>query len=600
MSILLTLIVPISSAYLGYLPAVRAADSIVPLQFSNWPAWKAYMSHIPTPTVGCFSATYPTPIWRSVPCATAPNLPLKPPKPSTAGNGNDWVANSGSTIIGSSTGSFSSVSGLTSESDSMGSLNCGSTGGANCFGLQDNSQFFPTDTPYTGNKQTTGWEQFVVINNDGGQTDVFIQYWLLGYGSPCPSTGPPGGSPWMGYEGDCYANSPSTEDPSYEAATNLAKLTLEGFANVGSMDEDLYCINGGSCYSVSITDQVVNLYENWRYSEFNVFGFCCGSQANFNSGTSITVVNSLEDQSGNAIVPSCANTGFTGETNNLNLGSCSPNSNGQIVFPESNGAATFTYSLSNSGGIAVTQGSSNSNTITATLQTGSAKSVTLSCTSGLPSGASCSFNPSSGSPTFSSTLTVSTTGSTPTGSYTITVNGSPAATSPTSFSLIVNPATPQVTMTVYYSIIGGGTPTPPVFHYVLNGVSKSLTLTKKAKAVSVDGGSTWSVTSNPLGGSTTSQQWISTQPLIGTATTTTILFVFQHQYYLTMQASGSGTVMPGSGWYDQGAKIIITATPDAGHKLQSWTGGGTGSYTGKRNPATITISSAIIETATFT
>jgi hypothetical protein len=107
--------------------------------------------------------------------------------------------------------------------------------------------------------------------------------------------------------------------------------------------------------------------------------------------------------------------------------------------------APFTYSLSNSGGITVTQGSSSSNTITATLQTGTSQSVTLSCTGGLPSGASCGFNPGSGSPTFSSTLTISTTGSTPTGGYTITVNGNPSATAPTQFALTVN-SLPQLSV----------------------------------------------------------------------------------------------------------------------------------------------------------
>jgi hypothetical protein len=56
-------------------------------------------------------------------------------------------------------------------------------------------------------------------------------------------------------------------------------------------------------------------------------------------------------------------------------------------------------------------------------------------------------------------------------------------------------------MIVSYSILGGGNPTAPVFHYVLKGLSKSLTLTKVTTKVTVDTGSTWSVTPNPLGGS---------------------------------------------------------------------------------------------------
>jgi len=81
-----------------------------------------------------------------------------------------------------------------------------------------------------------------------------------------------------------------------------------------------------------------------------------------------------------------------------------------------------------------------------------------------------------------------------------------------------------VTMTVSYSMVGGGNPTAPVFHYVLGGVSKSLTLTKTGKAVSVDAGSPWSVTPNPLTGSGSSQRWFSSQALTGTASATTIVF----------------------------------------------------------------------------
>jgi hypothetical protein len=120
-----------------------------------------------------------------------------------------------------------------------------------------------------------------------------------------------------------------------QTASNLANLILKGYANLASKDEDVFCITGGNCYTMAITDQVVNLYQYWQDAEFNVFGLGSGSQANFNSGTTITVANTLKDQSGNVIVPSCANTGYTGETNNLNLGSCSSNSNGQIVFIES-------------------------------------------------------------------------------------------------------------------------------------------------------------------------------------------------------------------------------------------------------------------------
>ena len=157
----------------------------------------------------------------------------------------------------------------------------------------------------------------------------------------------------------------------------------------------------------------------------------------------------------------------------------------------------------------------------------------------------------------------------------------------------------QATMTVSYSVVGGGSPTAPVFHYVLKGVSKTLTLTKTAKAVTVDSGSAWSITPNPLTGSSASQRWYSSQALVGTASTTTIQFVFQHQYYLTMKVSGPGSVTPNTGWYNAAQKVTIKATPNTGHKFKSWTGSGTGSYTGISASHTITMNSAITETATF-
>ncbi len=84
-------------------------------------------------------------------------------------------------------------------------------------------------------------------------------------------------------------------------------------------------------------------------------------------------------------------------------------------------AAPFDFSMSNSGGVTVTRGSSGANKVTVTLTSGSTQPVSLSC-SGLPSGASCSFNPTSADPTYSSTLTITTSSSTPKGTCTITVS----------------------------------------------------------------------------------------------------------------------------------------------------------------------------------
>ncbi len=124
---------------------------------------------------------------------------------------------------------------------------------------------------------------------------------------------------------------------------------------------------------------------------------------------------------------------YSGDINYLSsTGPCEP----FIVNP------SFDFSISNSGGITVVQGSSGSNTISVALASGTSQSVSLTCSSGLPTLASCSFNPSSGIPIFSSTLTVSTSTSTPAGSFTITVAGTGGGTiHTTQFTLTVNPLT---------------------------------------------------------------------------------------------------------------------------------------------------------------
>jgi len=76
---------------------------------------------------------------------------------------------------------------------------------------------------------------------------------------------------------------------------------------------------------------------------------------------------------------------------------------------------------------------------------------------------------------------------------------------------------------------------------------------------------------------------------------------YKTQYYLTMQVnpSGAGTVSPSSGWYDAGSSVSISATPSSGYAFSSWSGIGSGSYSGTDNPKTITMNGPITETANF-
>ncbi len=81
-------------------------------------------------------------------------------------------------------------------------------------------------------------------------------------------------------------------------------------------------------------------------------------------------------------------------------------------------------------------------------------------------------------------------------------------------------------------------------------------------------------------------------------------YIGLNQNVLTL-FSNAGTVTPSNGSsYAQGQQVTITATapttvPGERYIFTGWTGSGIGSYSGTNNPATITMNSAITETATW-
>ena len=80
---------------------------------------------------------------------------------------------------------------------------------------------------------------------------------------------------------------------------------------------------------------------------------------------------------------------------------------------------------------------------------------------------------------------------------------------------------------------------------------------------------------------------------------TTYTAGFTTQYYLTMSAGAGGSVSPGSGWNDSGAAVNISATASNGYSFGSWTGGGSGSYSGDNSAATVTMNGPVTQTAGF-
>lgn len=72
-------------------------------------------------------------------------------------------------------------------------------------------------------------------------------------------------------------------------------------------------------------------------------------------------------------------------------------------------------------------------------------------------------------------------------------------------------------------------------------------------------------------------------------------------FYLTVNAQPSsfGLVSPSSGWYMAGETFTLFATPNFGYSFSSWTGSGSGSYSGTSSSPTITLNGPITETANF-
>lgn len=85
-------------------------------------------------------------------------------------------------------------------------------------------------------------------------------------------------------------------------------------------------------------------------------------------------------------------------------------------------------------------------------------------------------------------------------------------------------------------------------------------------------------------------------PTVGTTYTAN----FTTQYYLTTgYGTGGNGVSPGSEWCNSGASVGISATPASGYSFSSWTGSGSGSYSGSINSTSITMNGPITETASF-
>lgn len=302
------------------------AQTVTNSEARNQEIWRQTIAQTPVPAEGCFQASYPNLTWNKVECTVAPQIPYRPRTgriSQTVGDGNDYAAEVTSGVIEKTVGSFPKVKGVTTETGLLG---------PNDYSLQLNSNFMNT-AACNGAKnpaQCLDWEQFVYSS---GYEEAFMQYWLINYNNRCP-----GG--WFSYGGDCYTNSNAVSTP-LAVITELKTLKLSGTAKLGTAKkagiDTLVFTEEKQAYSTTGSDSVVDLATAWTESEFNIVGDGDGSEATFNSGSSVTVKVAVTNGTKNA--PTCAaDSGTTAETNNLNLGSCAGTgaATPYIEFTESN------------------------------------------------------------------------------------------------------------------------------------------------------------------------------------------------------------------------------------------------------------------------
>ncbi len=222
------------------------------------------------------------------------------------GDGRDFTADTTPNVISMAIGAFPKIKGVQTVQ---------SGGGLDAYSIQLNSNFF--NTAACGSLQDcVGWSQFVYENPSGSrQGSLFIQDWLVATNPSGFNTCPPGKG-WENLGIGCVQNSPFGVDLPNNNVTGLGDMILTG--NADSSGDSIFMSVGSTEYGMKNVqgDGITDLSKHWEGAEFNIIGDGGGDQANFNSGSKITV--SIQADDGVQKKPTCpANSGTTGETNNL-------------------------------------------------------------------------------------------------------------------------------------------------------------------------------------------------------------------------------------------------------------------------------------------
>lgn len=316
---------------IAVLAAATASAFAAPIESKDHRLWRELVHANPAPAQGCFHATYPSTAWVQDLCHALPQRTPSPPRipghvqpaatgsSQLVGDGHDYSIGIQGTIS-RTIGNFPVVAGVTSEA-SVGVPEFGGGGilGPNEYTLQINTQFAEGGGPCANVPYCLAWQQFIYSPDyyETGSAAVFMQYWLIYYTYTQPSC-PKGW--WSDGGWDCYTNSRYYMPAPNVPIDQLGSEVMSASARAGGPDTAVFTL-GDTAYSINAPDKTLDLATWWNSSEFNIVGNAGGSRAVFNPGS--LLLTKVAVQGTSTAKPSCQkDSGTTGETNNLDLGSC--------------------------------------------------------------------------------------------------------------------------------------------------------------------------------------------------------------------------------------------------------------------------------------
>ncbi len=225
---------------------------------------------------------------------------------------------------------------------------------------------------------------------------------------------------------------------------------------------------------------------------------------------------------------------------------------------------------------------------------------------GLPATATWYVNITSGASHSSATSSLSFNEPNGTYLFTLSTNNKEYEPSPSSSTFTVNGA--PFNVSIVFSLVNynitfreSGLPSGASWYATVNG-SKLTSTASSISFLEPNGSYAYSI-QNPVNGSYGVRfvpgKSSGNFTVNGAAILVNVSFVDQYYLLVSIQPSSGGSASPLSGWYNSQQQVSLNGTPASSYQFLSWTGTGTGSYSGSFNPETITVKGPINETATF-